>query len=387
MNQSSQHFKNDLNLLYDQLLEKRRTYVGYPNSQLLENESLAKFLDLTINNVGDPFLGNNGMNTCDFEREVVNFFCESLNLQNGWGYVTNGGTESNLFGMYVARETYPQGIVLFSEETHYSLPKAVRILGMKYGVVNSKPNGEMDYRHFARLVNGLRHYPIIVNLNIGTTMKGAIDDLDKVLAILKSLQVENYYIHCDAALFGGMLPFCESTPMYDFRYPIGSIAISGHKFIGSPIPSGILCVHRHYKEKVTKAVQYIGSNDATISGSRDGFAVLVLWAAINRLGRETLGRLVMECFENADYTISRLKEIGWGGWRNDHSNIVVFRQPSASLVARWQLATQSGVSHVVCMPGVSRSQIDELIEDLRKEMKEKYSDKSQRVLSPVEVAC
>ena len=42
---------------------------------------------------------------------------------------------------------------------------------------------------------------------IGTTMKGAVDDLDPVLQMLEETNFthDQFYIHCDGALFGMML--------------------------------------------------------------------------------------------------------------------------------------------------------------------------------------
>ncbi len=148
MNEIRYEDQNRLDELYLTLLEKRRTYLGYPNSALLDNTNLSRFLDLAINNVGDPFVGNNGMHTCELEREVLEFFREILHLdkEDFWGYVTNGGTESNTFGLYLARETFANGIVYYSEDSHYSIPKAVRLLNLKGVVIRSQSNGEMVIR-------------------------------------------------------------------------------------------------------------------------------------------------------------------------------------------------------------------------------------------------
>ena len=104
MDENSLELQQSLNSLYDELVEKSHTYIGYPNSQLLDNHNLSPFLNLTINNVGDPFVGNNGMNTFPQEKELLEFFGNLLKLETNdlWGYVTNGGTEGNLFGLFLS---------------------------------------------------------------------------------------------------------------------------------------------------------------------------------------------------------------------------------------------------------------------------------------------
>ena len=45
-----------------------------------------------------------------------------------WGYCTNGGTEGNMYGLFLARELHPEGLVYYSEDTHYSVNKILRCL-------------------------------------------------------------------------------------------------------------------------------------------------------------------------------------------------------------------------------------------------------------------
>ena len=73
--------------------------------------------------------------------------------------------------------------------------------------VGTLETGEMDYEHFRREVQRNSARPAIVNVNVGTTVKGAVDDLDRILAILQEsgYSEDRFYIHCDGALFGLMV--------------------------------------------------------------------------------------------------------------------------------------------------------------------------------------
>ncbi|NDG26286.1 MAG: histidine decarboxylase [Proteobacteria bacterium] len=368
MDENSAELQQSLNSLYDELVEKSQTYIGYPNSQLLDNHNLSPFLNLTINNVGDPFVGNNGMNTFQQEKELLEFFGNLLKLETNdlWGYVTNGGTEGNLFGLYLARERYPDGVVFFSEESHYSLNKVVKILGLKCCIIPSQGHGEIDYSELSRSIKSLQHYPVIMNANIGTTMKGAIDNIDKIKQVLKENQISRSYLHCDGALFGTMLPLLEGAPRVDFSCAIDSIAISGHKFLGSPIPCGVVLTRKSKIQLVQNAVEYIKSFDSTVSGSRDGFSVLVLWQVIKKLGVQGLKDRVLNCMEMTEYTLKVLRQISWPAWCNPHSNIVVIKKPPVPLIEKWHLASEDNISHVILMPGIGREKIDHFIQDLKK---------------------
>lgn len=365
--------------LYQALKEKSETYLGYPNSQLLNNANLAPFLDLTINNVGDPFLGNNGMNTFEFERELLYFMGDILKLapENLWGYVTNGGTEGNMFGLYLARENFPNGVLYFSSDSHYSLQKIAKILGLKSCVIESQPNGEIDYSHLNQTIKALRHYPVIINANIGTTMKGAIDNIDKIKIVLEKNQIKQSYIHCDGALLGAMLPLIEGSPKADFSGPIDSVAISGHKFLGSPIPCGIVLARKHSVQNIKQTIEYIGSFDSTISGSRDGFSVLILWQAIKRWGKKGLRDLVLKSYQMTSYAIQELENIGWPAWHNPFSNIIVIRRPQEFLIRKWQLATEGDISHLILMPGITKTMVDNFVSDLNKNQMEESNHEPQ----------
>jgi len=368
MNESNLDLQQHLTSLHFDLVKKSETYIGYPNCQLLDFENLSPFLNLTINNVGDPFVGNNGMNTFTQEKELVEFFGHLLKLEQDdlWGYVTNGGTEGNLFGLYLAREQFPDGVVFFSEESHYSLKKIVKMLGLKCCVIPTQPSGEIDYSELDRAIKSLKHYPVILSANIGTTMKGAIDDIKKLQCVLQKNQVSRSYLHCDGALFGVMLPLMEEAPRVDFSCAIDSIAISGHKFLGSPIPCGVVLTRKSKIQLVQNAVEYIKSFDSTVSGSRDGFSVLVLWQVIKKLGVQGLKDRVLNCMEMTEYTLKVLRQISWPAWCNPHSNIVVIKKPPVPLIEKWHLASEDNISHVILMPGIGREKVDHFIQDLKK---------------------
>lgn len=47
-------------------------------------------------------------------------------------------------------------------------------------------------------------------IHAGTTVKGAVDDLDLVIKTLEDCGFKDrFYIHCDGALFGLMMPFVK----------------------------------------------------------------------------------------------------------------------------------------------------------------------------------
>ena len=356
--------------LYRKLKILKKTFLGYPCDAKFDYSPLYKFLEFPINNVGDPFEPSTyRLQTKDFEREVLKFFADLFHIKSYWGYVTNGGTEGNLYGLYLARELHPKATVFFSEHTHYSIKKNVHLLGMKSCMVKSQRNGEIDYTDFEDKVK--MHREAIVVANIGTTMMGAIDNVRLLAKILERHHIRSY-IHADAALYGMVLPFLpqneQKEKLFDFRTKLNSIAVSGHKFAGSPIPCGIVIVRKHLAQKLQTYIEYIDAHDTTLSGSRDAFTPLIFWYRIKTIGLHGFKKQVAYCTELADFLVKELNKIGWPDVMQS-SITVSFRRPSEKIIKKWELATQKDIAHVICLPHETKEQLHRFVEDLKKEMK------------------
>lgn len=352
--------------------DRSQHLLGYPIAQDFDYSELYSLFAYPLNNLGDPLIESTyDLNSRSLEREVVQFFCDLFKApkENSWGYVTNGGSEGNLYALYVAREVYPQGMVYYSEHTHYSVQKNISLLNMPSIMIRSQENGEIDYDDLKEVVHTHRDRPAIVVANIGTTMTEAKDDIGKIKQALKSSAIRNYYLHCDAALAGTYLALLNKGHGFDFSCGADSIAISGHKFIGSPIPCGVVLVKKNYKDRIGKAISYIGTVDTTITGSRNGHAPLFLWYALKKFGVDGLKKRAIASFELAEYTATKLNELGLNAWRNDNAITVVFPKPSAALCDKWQIASEGDNAHIICMPGITKEKIDEFLVELQKELK------------------
>ena len=356
-----------LDALYERLSIERESFVGYPCTAKFDYSPLFRFLEFSSNNVGDPFVESNyHLNTHEFEREVLAEFMDLTAAPRAasWGYVTNGGTEGNLYGLFLARETQPEGIVYYSEDTHYSVNKILRCLHLRNIMIKSRPDGSMDLDDLRETIRIHRDVPPIIFANIGTTMTGAIDDLAGIHTILRDLAITRFYIHADAALHGMILPWVDRPQAWNFSAGIDSIAISGHKFIGVPFPCGIALAKKANVDRIARGIDYIGSLDTTLSGSRSGLAALFLWYAMRSIGREGFRERVSDCLAVADYAIDRLESVGRNPWRHENSPIVVFDRPPAEITQRWQIAIHDQIGHVITMPHVTREHIDRLTADL-----------------------
>ena len=367
-------------------IQNATTYFGYP--EVPENNDLSilgvsGIAKLHLNNAGDPWIqGHAKMHSKEFEQEAVEFVASLYGIKdNYWGYVTSGGTEGNLYGAYMAREYFEQldkrPVFLYSESSHYSVPKNARLLYLKRKEIKSQHSGEMDYENFAEVIEELKKNdspPLIININIGTTMTGAMDQIQEVQRVLaeKKYSPDLVQIHADAALMGLIYPFIsESADL--FENGVSSLAVSGHKFPGAIHPCGIVICKKdiHKKAFGENWVPYVGTSDSTISGSRNGFLALNLWYIFKKKGRSGFLKEARTCVENAVYLSERLKssDIENVGYF-PKQNIVTFKKPPMEIVEKYQLATQGDMAHVVVMQHITRKRIDgfcdELINSLNK---------------------
>ena len=274
-----------------------------------------------------------------------------------------------MHGMLLAREKFPDGILYTSQETHYSIFKAARYYRMECESIPTLPSGEIDYDILAEAIGNNRDRPVILNVNIGTTVKGAVDNLDRILRTLSRQQVprERFYIHCDGALFALMMPFIEFAPEISFKKPIDSIAVSGHKMLGCPMPCGVALSRKEHVQQLEQHIDYLNSVDTTIMGSRNGQAALYLWYSLRKKGVAGIKRDVVHCMDTARYLRDKLKEIGLTASLNDLSSTVVLERPvDENLVKRWQLACEEDIAHVVVMPNVTKYKIDCFVDELKK---------------------
>ena len=341
--------------------------LGYPAGGHLVNFSpLYPFLDQFLNNIGDPYTPSTfRINTHDIECEVIAWFKKILHADNRdvWGYVTGGGTEGNMYGIYLARELFPNGIVYYSEDTHYSVAKVLRMINTRSIMIKSRTDGEMDYDDFAATLAVHRDVPPIIFANIGTTMRGAIDNLDKIKEVLKDHAISRYYLHADAALSGMILPFVDNPQPFGFDAGIDSIAISGHKMPGIPLPCGVTLARQEHVNRIARAVEYIGTTDTTVTGSRSGLTPLFFWHLIHTLGIDGFREAIQCCLAMADYTINKFAREGIKAWRHPNSITVIFPRNADETLKKWQIATQGNDAHIITMPHVTKNHIDHFIKD------------------------
>ncbi|WP_256207455.1 pyridoxal-dependent decarboxylase [Nitrosomonas marina] len=383
------------------LVRQRSTMLGYPINlnfppaeffKWRERLNTAGLDQFNFNNVGDPFKqGHFSFNTHDLEKDLIERFGAVYGFvqKQVWGFLSNSGTDSNMHGIYIGRTLMQNrtGIlpkIYFTHEAHYSIQILCNLMSLDWVVVDTEADGNMDIGDLEQKLNANADYPALIIATVGTTFKGAIDSIDGIQSKLKG---RDYYLHLDAALFGGYLPH---TPFADEllhsrrtdqspRYH--SIAVSCHKFFGYPSPAGLFITSQDIFEEFEAQFakihdpQYILQVPGTITCSRDSVkpAEFHFFSSDSELSRQKSDARQM--LDNAGYLhkemlthLKHLEPVRTG----QRSPIVYFRKPSEEIVDRYTLAVMqsdrnneaTAYAHVVVMPHVSKKTLDRFLEDL-----------------------
>lgn len=187
-------------------------------------------------------------------KELASLF--GLTGPHAGGISVNGGSMSNMTSIVVARntlhpytKTYGNSadglkLVLFtSAHGHYSIEKAVQMLGLGSSAARSVPvlsDGSMDPSTLESSIKKAKDEgftPFYVNATAGTTVLGNYDPLSAIAEICTS---HNLCFHIDAS-WGGPAIF-SPTHKHKLKgsHLADSIAINPHKMMGVPITCSFL---------------------------------------------------------------------------------------------------------------------------------------------------
>ncbi len=322
------------------------------------------------NNCGDvDERGNYAMDTKAIEKAILRLFAEKFGMgEEFWGYVTSGGSESNSCGISLAFNKYPNGVLYYSAAAHYSVEKYARL----YEHVEIPTIGQdvMDVDALCREIQARWNKdkrPANIVLTHGTTKYGACDDVDTIVAFLRAHTIP-YYIHVDAALFGGIPNNQVDAPLLlnAKARGVNSLCVSLHKYIGFP---DVHSVFVSTEKPCSPKVAYIGQRDTTVSGSRS----IPAFALLNHLQEQFDERPAEEYAENVRFFERLLQKANIEYYRAPLGNIFVIDAPDAETTARFQLSCFTeelegktvDKAHAIIFPHHGKKQMTELVNALQ----------------------
>lgn len=250
------------------------------------------------------------------------------------GAFSSGGTVANITALWTARNLafksdehfkgvhqeglaaalryfdYTSAAVVVSERGHYSLAKAMDILGLgRQSLVTIPVDGDHRVRIdlLRQTCNELQQsgVRIIAIVGIaGTTETGSVDNLSELADVAEQFQT---YFHVDAAWGGASLMSERGSALMHGIDRADSITIDAHKQMYVPMGAGMVLFRNPETVKsIEHHANYIlrrGSKDLgrhTLEGSRPGIAMLV-HACLHVIGRKGYAALIDRSLDRAGY--------------------------------------------------------------------------------------
>ena len=267
------------------------------------------------------------------ETQVLEWFKGIFDFPKGAsGLLVGGGSEANLLGLAVARNTRagfnvrklgqaaaPKRMVLYgSTETHVCIDKAVQLLGLGEDGFRKIPVDD-DYRIRVDVLeaeirkdkeSGLK--PFCVVGNAGTVNTGSFDDLNALADICGK---EGLWLHVDGAFGAWAMIGSMTKPLVSGIDKADSMAFDLHKWMYMPFDVACTLIRReedHFKT-FAEHPDYFGAGtmkmrtDYGLQVSRY-FRSLKVWMGLKEHGLNKYGRLVQQNCDQAQYLVRLIEE-------------------------------------------------------------------------------
>ncbi len=267
------------------------------------------------------------------------------NHANALGAFCSGGTVANITALWAARNQLlgdanvarkgvygamqQKGIkgmaVLVSKRGHYSLGKAVDLLGIGRDNLISIPTDSryrVDITEMRRQALELQEQGVAILAIVGlagATETGSVDDLEALAALSCEL---NCHYHVDAAWGGATLFSARHRDRLRGIEKADSVTIDAHKQFYVPMGAGMVlfkdpeqlaAIEHHAEYIIRKGSKDLGSH--TLEGSRPGMALLV-HAGLNIIGRKGYELLIDQGMDKIRYFAGMIK------WNRDFELVV-----------------------------------------------------------------
>jgi len=324
--------------------------VFYDDAPFLKDAPTLQTYVANPNNIGCHTFGTSEKafsGTQEIEREVLNALAVDLfkAKENEFdGYIAPGGTEANIQAIWVFRNEFLHNydakleeiVILTSEDTHYSIPKASNLLQIDWlKIPVGFENREIDTVVLDQIIkkaiaNGKKYFIAISNM--GTTMFGSVDNPDDYTSVLEQNNA-TYRLHIDAAYGGFVYPFSNQNSTINFSNPkISSITIDAHKMLQAPYGTGIFVCRKGLIENVlTKEAAYVEGMDLTLCGSRSGANAVAVWMILFTYGANGWFEKVSVLQMRTQYLCNELDKLNIKYFREPFMNIVTIHAESIPL--------------------------------------------------------
>jgi len=265
-------------------------FVGHQIAPTVPVSALATLVSALLNNGMTVY--EMGQASAPMEKVVIEWFAQVIGYENGDGFLTSGGTLANLTAMLAARKAkaiddiWNEGssaplAIMVSEEAHYCIDRAARIMGLgAQGIIKIPVNEQYAIRtdvldeYYNKAVSQGRTVIAIVG-SAPSTSTGVYDDLEALSAFAKA---HNLWFHIDGAHGGAAIFSSSYKHLLKGINQADSVIIDGHKMMAT--------------SSITTAVLFKNSQDSYATFSQKA---QYLWEKNDDAEWYNIGKRTFEC--------------------------------------------------------------------------------------------
>lgn len=281
-----------------------------------------RYVEYNPGNLGDWSREPKTSGTQRVEYEVIHKLIDLYggNHKTLSGYITSGGTEGNIFSLWLGRSLLEKKLpkekicLIRTSLSHYSMTKAASVCGVSLFTTPLHPDEwNMDADALGNTVaqlytKGYRGF--ILPLTIGYPSTGSSDNIQKITRTVRHLERSYkgtiFYVWIDAALNGLVEPFLNDS-FHPFHNPlVQSIVVDFHKFGLVPYPAGVVLYKDTLRSYIERPVSFLSELDATLLGSRSGVPAVSIWAMIHAFGKARYARLARQQVEHKNFVMKEV---------------------------------------------------------------------------------
>ena len=254
-------------------------YLGHQVSSPLPMAALSDLVGTFINNASAIY--EMGPVNIAMEKRIVQWMCQLMGYdESSDGILTSGGTLGNLTALLAARQAktnydvWSEGVdsekpltVLISQQAHYSVRRAVSVMGLGESAVTLVPVDDTYHLNLAALekmydeavAQGRTVFAVVANGC--STATGSYDDLNGIADFAKA---KNIWFHVDGAHGASALLSNKYKKLLEGAHRVDSIVWDAHKMLLMPalITAVLFKEGSHSYESFSQKASYLFEKEA-----------------------------------------------------------------------------------------------------------------------------
>ena len=345
-------------------------YLGHQVAPALPSAALAELVSALLNQGTGVY--EMGPASAPLELSVIRWMCERAGYASGGGALTSGGSLGNLTALLAMRQAKAgvwergqtggrQLAVITSSDAHYSVARAVRVMGWgDAGIVTVPVDGDHKLRAAAveAAIQATGDERVIgIVAAAGSTATGAFDPLDELADLAER---RGLWLHVDAAHGGGALLSARHRAKLAGIGRADSIVWDAHKLMMMPalVTAVLFKQEGHAYEAFAQQASYLFAGGAprdtwwdlgqrTLECTKRMMSV-ELWAALRQYGEGWFGEVVDRLFELTRVFADKITASGdFELALPPEANIVCYRLRGADNRALREACVRDGTFYIV----------------------------------------